>query len=256
MIATTEQIKIHNVEQGTQEWLRLRLGRIGGTGCYPLLEGQYIDHDRNCCPECNSISVTYRKRTEDWKCNGCKSAEIIPIRYGDSERARTLSDGAKTLIYALVGERITGPIDTYVSPAMQRGTDLEPLARKRYEREHFCQVEQIGYISKGNFLGVSPDGKIKGEKAGIEIKCPGAVEYLKFLDTKEVDNKYFAQCQWLMYVTGWTWVDFIMYHPDFVQDIATKRIEPDPDTFATWDKKIPHVIEEMQRLMSLVENNY
>jgi hypothetical protein len=164
-----------------------------------------------------------------------------------------LSEGEKTLIYYLVAEMITGPEDAFISAAMQRGTDLEPLARKRYEAEKFTTVEQVGYVSKGEFLGVSPDGLV-GDVGGIEIKCPGGTEFVRFMDTEEIDKKYMAQCQWAMYLTGRGWWDFVMFHPEFEKDILIKRLYQDPGIFAIWDKKIPHIEKEMRRLLEKAQS--
>lgn len=203
-----EVVYHRNLEQGTQDWLNLRAGRVGGTGCSALLTN------------------------------------------GRSENG--LGAGAMTLIYALVGERIAGVDPGYVSEAMQRGTDLEPLARKRYESEKFCTVEQIGYISKGDYMGVSPDGVIQGEKAGIEIKCPSATEYIRFADTREIPKQYLAQCNWPMYIAGFEWVDFVMYHPDFKKDIQVERVFPDQKMFEIWNQKVPIVETEIKRLITLL----
>lgn len=164
-----------------------------------------------------------------------------------------LGAGARSLIYRKAAEYITGPEeDSYTNAAMERGTALEPIARRRYEDEYFCTVQQVGYISEGEYLGVSPDGLI-GDDGGLEIKCPGAEEFLRFLDTREMDNKYYMQVQWNLYVTGRIWWDFVYYHPEFAPtDLICERFHPDAYMFSKWDEKIPVYVAELERLLNKV----
>ena len=165
-----------------------------------------------------------------------------------------LGVGAQAMVYRKAAEYITGPQDdTYVNAAMERGTALEPVARRRYENEYFCTVQEVGYISEGEYLGVSPDGLI-GEDGGLEIKCPGADEFLRFFDTREMKKEYYQQVQWSLYISGRKWWDFVYYHPEFAPiDLICKRFYPDPDMFATWDEKVPVYCAEVARVLNKVE---
>ena len=203
----TKKYTVHNCEQGSDEWLRLRAGRIGGTSCAALLVN------------------------------------------GKDETG--LGAGAKTLLYKKAAEFITGPEESYMNDAMARGIALEPVARRRYEDETFCKVAEVGYISKGNFLGVSPDGLLTG--GGIEIKCPGPDEFVRYLDTRVIKTEYYYQCQWAMYLTGAEWWDFVYFHPGFGSaGIIIERQTPDAQAFKTWDKKIPVYIAEIERVLELI----
>lgn len=165
-----------------------------------------------------------------------------------------LGVGAQSLIYRKAAEYITGPEeDSYTSPAMQRGTELEPIARHRYEEETFTTVTEVGYISAGEYLGVSPDGLI-GEDGGLEIKCPGAEEFLRFFDTREMDKKYYIQVQWNLYISRRKWWDFAYFHPEFAPiDLIVERFEPDAAMFAAWDEKVPVYVAEVARVLDKVE---
>lgn len=163
-----------------------------------------------------------------------------------------LGAGALAMVYEKAAEFFSDPEESYTSFAMQRGTELEPVARRRYEDETFSTVTEVGYISKGEYLGVSPDGLI-GEDGGVEIKCPAAKEFLRFMDTKVIKSEYFYQCQWCMYISGRKWWDFVYYHPDFYPaDLVSTRQLPDKKTFDLWDKKIPLYTAEIERVLRLV----
>lgn len=173
----------------------------------------------------------------------------------DGKSSSGLGTGAQSLVYRKAAEYIASPEEGgFISAAMERGTALEPVARRRYENEYFCSVRQVGYISEGEYLGVSPDGLI-GEDGGLEIKCPGAEEFLRFFDTREMENKYYIQVQWSLYISRRKWWDFAYYHPEFSPvDLIVERFEPDRSMFAKWDKRVPAYCAEVARVLNKVES--
>ena len=49
----------------------------------------------------------------------------------------------------LLCERMTGqPTEFFVTPAMQRGTEIEPVARAAYEAENLVSVEQVAWVEQ------------------------------------------------------------------------------------------------------------
>lgn len=199
--------------------------------------------------------IDIRQGTDEWQ-------EIRAGRVGGSSAAALLVNGksgnglgagAVTLLYRKAAEFITGQKEeTFTTPAMQRGTDLEPLARRRYEDETFQAVQEIGYVSDGDFLGYSPDGFV-GDDGLIEIKCPGGAEFVRFADTREIKKEYLAQMQWGMWITGRAWCDFVVYHPDFDPfDLIVVRVFPDPDTHWQFSQQVPKYIAEMERVLNAV----
>ena len=102
----------------------------------------------------------------------------------------------------LFQEKLSNEDENIVTPAMQRGIDLEPLAR-----DHFMYATGIGLIDKdepGNVLihpeydwmmasydGVSTCGEIT-----IEIKCPSSkgLDY-RLAKDKKISEYYYPQIQ-------------------------------------------------------------
>lgn len=203
-------MKIHYINQGSEDWEALRLGRVGGSQCCPLLTNGKSD---------NGLGV-----------------------------------GAQTLVYQKIEEYVTGESPSYTNAAMERGTEYEPLARREYENQTFTSVQEVGYISIGDCLGVSPDGLV-GDVGGIEIKCPGGAEFARFADTRKIEKKYFAQMQWFLWITGREWCDFVMYHPDFSPNLIIERVYPDPETFERFSEQVPKYVAEFDRVLSLCTRN-
>lgn len=121
---------------------------------------------------------------------------------------------ADAYINQLVAERLTGePTFFQVTDPMQRGMDLEPLARNAYEMETGNLVIQVGFLMHDTLqAGASPDGLI-GENGGLEIKCPSGHTHVEYLRDSVLPTKYFQQVQGCLWISGRDWWDFMSYHP-------------------------------------------
>ena len=113
----------------------------------------------------------------------------------------------------LLCQRLSGNIEEgFTSPAMQRGIDLEPIARGAYEADKGVMVEEIGFINHPsiNGFGASPDGLV-GEYGLVEIKCPNTATHVEFLKTGKPKREYILQMHGQMLCTGRAWCDFVSY---------------------------------------------
>lgn len=202
---------IHDVEQGTAEWLQLKAGKFGGTSAKLLAVG-------------NGISV-----------------------------------GLQTAIYQKCADIVTGPkLDSYTSDAMLRGIALEPRARQAYTLETFQDVEEVGFIEYSEYFGVSPDGLV-GDDGAVEIKCPQAKEFVRWMVEKEKDpiaaipKGYYLQMQWLLLLTRRKWCDYVVYNPDFAPlDLSIVRVDRDEEVLAKFKLKMYLITEEMNRVLNII----
>lgn len=74
--------------------------------------------------------------------------------------------------------------DDFVNAAMQRGTDLEPFARKELEQLTGETFFVPGWIqSDVEIFGISPDGvnDLQRPTSAAEFKCPGGKTHAKYL---------------------------------------------------------------------------
>lgn len=83
------------------------------------------------------------------------------------------------------------------SKAMQRGLDLEPIARKLFKVQ--TRLEMHPQVIVKGFLMASLDGMTEDKKTAVEIKCPGPKDHF-FAEDKTVPPYYFAQLQHQMFV--------------------------------------------------------
>jgi putative phage-type endonuclease len=125
------------------------------------------------------------------------------------------SSSCSSLVNQLISENLTKkPTETFKSDAMQRGNDLEPVARAKFELITGLDVRQIGFAKHDEYnLGCSPDGVI-GEQCGLEIKCPMAATHCAYLRAGKLPSAYVQQVQGCMYILDLESYYFMSYHPD------------------------------------------
>lgn len=161
------------------------------------------------------------------------------------------SAGRRNYRAQIVCELLTGMPQggDYVSPAMQRGTELEPLARVEYEIKAGCTVEQIGFVRHGEIerAGCSPDGTI-GARGLCEIKCPNPATHIDYLLGKVPPAEYIPQMAWQMACTGRQWVDFVSYCPDLPESLQLFVVRLERD-----DTRILEITAEVIQFLSEVD---
>lgn len=125
--------------------------------------------------------------------------------------------------------------EDYKSLYMERGTLLEPEARRMYNVINDVVVKEVGLVEDdGEFDGYavcSPDGLV-GEDGIIEIKCLVAKYHEQYTNPSSkkyeyIKPEYKTQVQYNLFITGRKWCDFVYYHPRSGCHII--RIERDED---------------------------
>ncbi len=106
-----------------------------------------------------------------------------------------------------------GTKKTGSNEAMNRGSDLEPEARRLYEIKVGVQVVPVCLQSTGiEWLRASLDGLAVDGSAVVEIKCGESV-YRKSSTSRKVPGYYFGQLQHILAVTNLPSIDFWCYLP-------------------------------------------
>lgn len=154
----------------------------------------------------------------------------------------------------LICERMTNTIaESFSSPAMQWGTETEPLARAAYESLADVLVDEVGYIAHPTIerAGASPDGLI-GLFGLLEIKCPNTATHIDTLISEQVPTKYITQMQWQMSCTGRTWADFVSFDPRLPSGLQmfVKRVEFDAEYVAMLKEEVIKFLAELDAKIS------
>jgi len=160
------------------------------------------------------------------------------------------SASRKNYMMQLLCERLTGSRgEGFSSAAMQRGTDLEPVARAAYEIYTGVSVDEAEFTLHPNYTGIgaSPDGLI-GVDGLLEIKCPNTAQHVACLRSGEPDSKYWWQIQTQLFCTDRAWCDFVSFDdrlPEPLQ-IFIARVERD-------DQAISELLDECLEFLGELE---
>jgi len=131
---------------------------------------------------------------------------------------------AQTYILEKVSDNFTNNKHEVNSKEMAWGIEHEPIAKGQYELTFACEILDEGFVYwiENNQCGCSPDGIIKGEKRGIEIKCPyNPANHLKNLliksnsDFKNEFPQYYWQVQMSLMIYDFEKWDYVSFHPFF-----------------------------------------
>jgi len=161
---------------------------------------------------------------------------------------------AESYINQLIAEALTEtPTHMKVTEWMQRGTDLEPVAREFYELASGHTVDQVGFCKADEIeCGVSPDGLINSDGA-LEIKVPAPCTHIEWLRAGNVPAKHIPQCQGVLYVTGRKWIDFVSYNEKM--PVLIVHLKRDEDYIAALEieviKAVNTIEKEVNRLRKM-----
>lgn len=148
----------------------------------------------------------------------------------------------------LVAESIEGKTESYKSPAMERGNQLEDKARQAYEFLTGNEVIQVGgvYLNPNKEMMISPDGLIPHLKKGLEIKCPKMKTHITYLIEGGIPTEYVIQVQIALWVTGYETWDFVSYCPEYQkQTLYLYTAQRDPVLMKAFDEYIPQFIQTL-----------
>jgi hypothetical protein len=152
-------------------------------------------------------------------------------------------------------ERLTGRmLDHFVSPAMERGTMLEPQARAWYELQTGREVQEVGMVfNDARTCAGSPDGLC--EDRGIEIKCPEGRQMLSILIRGDMPPDYGSQVQGCMWLTGLKKWDFIGYTDDCLPSVIW-TVEASDKWQDCADVEIPRFCAELDAMEAMLRDSY
>ena len=157
--------------------------------------------------------------------------------------------GLTTYVRDIIQNMIKEP-ENYTNKDMERGNELEPIARQVYEFEYGVEVVEVGFITYGDYAGCSPDGLI-GDDGGLELKARNDKIHLGLLLGDKVDSGTVWQMNFNMLVTGRKWWDFGSYNPNFKKSLIVQRFYPE---IVKQDALINGIAKGVGLLKQLLEN--
>ncbi len=181
------------------------------------------------------IYIECSQGTDEWKLH--RAGLVTASRFRDAcDKLKNGAPSAKAFAYAaqVAVERISGePADEgFVTYAMRRGTELEPVARFEYESKTGLVATEAGIVMTDDRLfAYSTDGFISDDGL-IEIKCIFSPDRLVRMCLDGDLSEYLHQIQGGMWITGRRWADLVIYAPQLSsigKSVIVKRVERDDD---------------------------
>ena len=133
-------------------------------------------------------------------------------------------------MYTLLAEKYIEEEDMKAWEIIERGNELEGIAKANYEELTGHNVEEVGFIIRDDRHGLSPDWIILDEDCGlykwtIEKKCPRWKNYVKYLLEDKVPDEYKAQVvNYFLVMEDLQWLDFVIYNPDVSSEIPSIHV--------------------------------
>lgn len=173
-----------HIEQGSDEWNKLRCGRFTSSEWWKLME----------CGKREMTKEELAARPKTGK--GSKTTQV-------PDPSKMSATGIK-YIRKKVWETLTGqPFPEAYAYPLVYGKEQEPFAVEHFEKITGLKTEIVGFQVYTDHAGASPD-RLVGELAGLEIKCPSSDEQIDYLmltdhfDLKRCYPEYYWQCLSLM----------------------------------------------------------
>lgn len=193
------------------------------------------------------------QRSEEWF--SARLGKVTASRVKDvmaQGRGGAPSATRKNYMMELLCQRLTGQRDEgFTSAAMQRGTDLEPVARSAYEIDKGVMVVETGLIEHPRITGfaASPDGLV-GTDGILEIKCPLTATHIAVMQSGKHDTQYEWQMLSQMACADRDWVDFVSFDDRLPSELqyVCYRFERDFSRIRVMEAAIVEFLEELDEL--------
>jgi putative phage-type endonuclease len=167
--------------------------------------------------------------------------------------AKETTDTYKDLLTNIACEIITQRAEeTYVNAAMEKGLEMEPIARNVYQEFTDNKVKTAGFISPdedtefAEWIGISPDGLI--DDGLLEIKCPLMKTHMGYIMWNKLPAEYHYQVQGQLFVTGLKFCDFMSYVEGMKPFII--RVTPDLELFTFFVQRLRTAIPQIKELIN------
>lgn len=229
------------IEQGTEEWERIRIGRFTASEIHRLMEPS----KREMTPE----ELKARPK------NGKGSSAKLVYDY------TKLSDAALTYINEKVAEILTDQPKSsgYAFPIVW-GKEHEDEAAEFFTTKTGLETEKVGFFPYTEHAGGSPDRFVSADI--LEIKCPyDSVNQIKYLmltdqwDVKRNHFDYWCQCQCNMMFTERDLCHFVTFDPRMKENKHKMRhieIKADKEFHDLVRNQIAKATEEKLKLLQLL----
>jgi|SRR5215831_5077291 len=202
--------------------------------------------------------INVEQRTPDWfkarlgRLTGSYADDMLAtIKSGEAAARRDLR-------MRLVCERLTGQTyeDTFMSAAMIRGVDLEPVAFAAYEALTGQIVQRVGFCAHSEIMaGCSPDGYFDDFQGLLSLKVPKTTTHIGYLRANRFPPEYVPQMLCELWITGAQTYDFLSFDDRLPLDLQTFhiRVQRNDAAVAEFETRALAFLDEVDRELEALE---
>ncbi|MDT3718476.1 lambda-exonuclease family protein [Pseudomonas oryzihabitans] len=197
------------------------------------------------------------QRSDEWfaarlgKVTASKVKDVMAKGRGSAPSATRANYMMMLLCERLTG--VPGGEDLSRKPAVQRGVELEPVARSAYEVDQGVMTIESGLIVHPRMpeFAASPDGLV-GADGLLEIKCPNTAQHISVIQSGKHDTQYEWQMFAQMACSGREWVDFVSFDDRLPEELqyARFRLYRDEKRILEMEAEIHDFLEELAELQA------
>jgi hypothetical protein len=212
---------LSTVEQGSLEWVMLRVGKITGTR------------------------------------NPFTTKGLLAPSWGKLARQIAIEEFySSTGLEEIEETDLNGQFKSYM---MSRGNELEAVALNEYFalNPHLGRLDSGFIFSPEWGLGISLDSQAINietfKKKNLEVKCPNLNNYLSALEGEYIKN-YIVQINMQMLIAKVEETDFIVYYPNF--KLHVEEVKLNREFKANFPDSLRIFREEANKYLTLLKENY
>lgn len=222
-------MKILELEQGTEEWHAARLGKLTGTKAHgAITDGLPLKGD--VLKKLEATDIEFKKT---WTVGTL--FDLLPDE-DQEELMRTMPK--KIGFYEILAEKVAYQPEDGDPKPIDRGVELEPIAREKVAEKLGEKVEEVGICVSDlhDDIAVSPDGIIRKKTKGkehiyyaVEIKCLSTARHLQALIEDRIPTDYKHQVlQYFVVLEELEVLYFCFYDPRIVgHELVIKEVHRD-----------------------------
>lgn len=176
---------------------------------------------------------------------------ITPL--GVLKKGETLNKALFELISGVYEEK-EAEKEEIKSNHIDRGNELEPIARELYEASNLTAVKEMGFIlSDCKNYGYSPDGLVDNNGL-IEIKAPVIYKHMQNFYYESVQKEYIIQIQAGLMISEREYCDFISYNKQVKEKYKfyQKRVHRDEDLIKKISENINIIIDKKEEIINKI----
>lgn len=175
------------------------------------------------------LLVHTQQRSPDWFAHrlGRVTGSVAGAVWNRTQKGTKTAEWKK-LQDRLLAEVLTGisQDDAFTTWDMQRGIDLEPVARAELERRIGFRIQESGFLAHTQLrAGSSLDGHIGDFDAVVEIKCPRTTTHLQYIEERGLPDTYMGQLLHNLYISGAERLYFASYDDRLPQNLRLMVVE-------------------------------